>query len=98
MIIVRNIFQLKFGKAKEAIALVKESQNLLKNNGSGKPRLMTDITGEFYTLIMELSFENLSEYEKNSDGTMASKEFSQWYQKFIPLVESGRREIFSVLN
>ena len=28
MIIVRNTFQLKFGKAKEAIALIKEGQNI----------------------------------------------------------------------
>ncbi len=98
MIIVRNTFQLKFGKAKEAIALIKEGQNFMTNSGSGKPRFMTDLTGEFYTFIMELSFENLSAYEKSSGGTMASQEFNQWYQKFIPLVESGRREIFNVLN
>lgn len=98
MILVRNIFQLKFGKAKEAIALAKESQHLMKTNGAGNPRFMTDVTGEFYTFVMESTYHDLTEYEKSAQDVMGSKEFSQWYQKFSSLVESGRREIFSVVN
>jgi hypothetical protein len=29
---------------------------------------------------------------------MGSKEFSDWYQKFIPLVESGHREMYSIVS
>ena len=98
MIIVRNIFQLKFGKAKEAITLVKENQDFMKNNGAGNTRFMTDLTGKFYTFIMESSYDSLATYENSASTTMGSKEFSSWYQKFIPLVESGHREIFNVIN
>jgi hypothetical protein len=98
MIVVRNIFQLKFGKAKDAIALAQESKELMKKNGHAAPRFMTDMTGEFYTFIMEMSFDNLAEYERSTGDTMGSKEFSSWYQKFIPLVDSGRREIYSVVS
>jgi len=29
---------------------------------------------------------------------MGSKVFSDWYQKFVPLVDSGHREIYSILS
>ncbi len=98
MIVVRNIFQLKFGKAKDAKALVRENQELMKRYGYSTPRFMTDVTGEFYTLVMETTHEDLSDYEKSSNQAMGAKEFEQWYSKFVPLVESGRREIFTLLN
>ena len=98
MIVVRNVFQLKFGKAKDAKALIKDHLDLMKKYGHPMPRFMTDVTGEFYTLIMELSYDNLSTYEKSSSEVMGAKEFDQWYQKFVPLVQSGHREIYNALN
>ena len=98
MIVVRNIFQLKFGKAKDAKALIKENQELMKKYGHTTSRFLTDLTGNFYTLEMETSYENLAAFEKSSKETMAVQEFGQWYGKFVPLVESGRREIFNLVD
>ena len=98
MILVREVFQLKFGKAKDAKALVKESQELEKKLGFGPSRYMTDLTGPYYTLVMESSFQSLAAFEQTLKDVMAQKEFAAWYQKFVPLVESGRREIYSLLD
>ena len=98
MIVVRNIFQLKFGKAKDAKALVKENLELFKKYGHATPRYMTDFTGEFYTLVMETTYENLAAFEKSSQDAMGAKEFGEWYGKFVPLVKSGRREIFNLVD
>jgi hypothetical protein len=99
MILVRNVFQLKFGKAKEAKALAKENEALLKKHGgAASVRFLTDVTGEYYTFVMETTHENLADFEKSSTGVMGAKEFGEWYQKFTPLVESGRREIFSIVS
>ncbi len=98
MIIVRNTFQLKFGKAKDAKVLIKESLDLMKRNGNSLPRYMTDLTGEFYTLVMETQYNSLADMEKEFSSSMGSPEFEQWYNKFVPLVESGHREIFSLVN
>lgn len=97
MIIVRNIFQLKFGHAKEAKALIPEGRQIMKQHGMENARFTTDITGPFYTLEMELPFESLGAYEKSASETMGTREFSTWYAKFIEHVESGRREIYSVV-
>jgi hypothetical protein len=98
MILVRDVFQLKFGKAKDAKALAKEMMAIQRKLGYDPPRLLTDLTGPYYTFVMELTFQNLTEFEKALKEIMASPEFGQWYQKMIPLVDSGRREIFSIVE
>jgi hypothetical protein len=99
MILVRNVFQLKFGKAREAKALVKENEALHKKyGGASSVRFLTDVTGEYYTFVMETTHENLAAFEKSMTDVTGAKEFGEWYQKFMPLVESGRREIFSIVG
>lgn len=98
MILVRNVFQLKFGKAREAKVLIKESEALMKRHGNHPTRYLTDLTGPFYTIVMETTYESLTALEKSQSETMGTKEFSDWYQRFIPLVESGHREIFSIVS
>jgi hypothetical protein len=92
------VFQLKFGKAREAVALTKENDELIKKHGGAPTRFLSDLTGPFYTLVMEITYGSLSDMEKQQKEIMSSKEFSDWYQRFIPLVESGRREIFTIVG
>jgi hypothetical protein len=99
MIVVRNVFQLKFGKAKEAVALLKEGVAIQKRAGLDIPaRLLTDLTGPFYTLVLELTVPNLAALEANQPRLMGDKDWQANYQKFAPLVESGYREIFTIVE
>ncbi len=99
MIVVRNVFRLKFGKAKDALALWKEGQEIARRTGSGeKMRAMTDLVGPFYTLVMEEEFQSLADMESAMQRDMGVEEWKGWYQKFVPLVESGYREIFTVVE
>jgi hypothetical protein len=99
MIVIRNVFQLKFGKAREAIALVKEGAAIQKRAGANfSQRILTDITGPFYTVVLELTVPNLSAYESEAPRFMADKDFQANYQKLVPLVESGHREIFTIVE
>jgi hypothetical protein len=98
MIIVRNTFQLKFGKAKEAKDLIAENQKLVKKYNIPPSRYLTDLTGPFYILEMEVTAKDLSDYEKQSSEMMKAPEFGEWYKKFIPLIESGSRTIYNVLD
>ena len=98
MIVVRNVFRVKFGRAKEAIELWKEGLPLAKRLGfTAKSRVLTDVVGQFYTLVFENSFESLSDFETNSKKIMSSSEWQAWYQKVSGLIESGHREIFNVV-
>ena len=99
MIIVHNVFRLKFGKAREAAALMKEAIAIQKRLGvEAGQRLLTDVTGPFYTLILELTLPNLAAAETTLSKVMGDKEFHANYEKFAPLVESGHREIFNVVQ
>ncbi len=98
MIIVRNVFRLKFGKAREAKALWQEGERIGRKAGAGIDRMLTDVTGEFYTLVLENSYPSLAAYEEASHRMTAVPEWQRWYARFTPLVESGHREIFSVVE
>jgi hypothetical protein len=94
MILVRNTFQIKFGRMKEARDLWKEGIKFV--NPSNHPRLLTDLTGKFYTLVMETTHKDLASLAADMQGEMSQAAFGAWYQKFTPLVDSGSREMFTI--
>ena len=101
MIVVRNVFRLKFGKAKEAVALAKEGLAIQKRAITGvefSSRMLTDVTGPFYTLVLELTVPNMSAFETYAPKLFGDKEWQAHYQKLGALVESGYREIFTVVE
>jgi hypothetical protein len=99
MIVVRNVFRLKFGKSKEAVALLKEGIAMQRRAGvEMKQRLMTDLVGTFYTLVLELTVSNMAELEANMPKAMGDKDWQANYQKFSALVESGYSEIFTLVE
>jgi hypothetical protein len=99
MIVVRNVFRLKFGHTKEAVAAWKEMIGLAKrlNFGSQDLRLLTDAVGQFYTVVFENTFPDLATYEKEAKRVMATPEWGEAYRKITPHVESGYREIFTIV-
>ena len=98
MIIVRDVFQLHFGKAREAIALAKEGRELERRAGYPVSRILTDVVGEYYTLVMESSFESLAQHEEALRAASQDQAWREWYAKFVPLVHEGRREVFRVVE
>ena len=99
MIVVRNVFRLKFGKAKEAVALFKQGIAIQKQAGVDmNQRIMTDLVGTFYTLVLELTVANMGVLEANMPKVMGDKDWQANYQKLSALVESGYREIFTIVE
>ena len=101
MILVRNVFRLKFGKAREATAIMQEGLGILRNAGAQTvrdARLLTDLTGPFYTLVLEETFESLTVMEQTLERDMRLPEWQAFYPRFTPLVESGYRELFTVVG
>ena len=97
MIVVRNTFRLKFGKAKEAKALLKEILEINKKLGV-PTRTLADLTGVSYSLVLETTHESLSDFESKLKTIFASKDYQENYQKFIPLVDSAYRDIMTVVE
>jgi hypothetical protein len=101
MVVIRNVFQLKFGKAKEAIALMKEGRAIQERAVKGvdfSTRILTDVTGPFYTIVLELTVPNLATFETYGPKLFGDKDWQAYYQKLSALVESGHREIFTIVE
>jgi hypothetical protein len=97
MILVREIFQIKFGHMKEALDAWKEMQKVAPMPPESHPRMLTDMTGPYYTLVLEGTYKDLADFDKALHREMAGAG-EVYHKKFVPLVDSGRREIFSVVG
>ena len=99
MIVIRNVFQLKYGKAREALAVMKDSIAIQKRLApDASARLLTDVTGRHYTLVLEVTVPSLAAFEGTVPSIFGDKDFQANYQKMVPLVESGHREIFTIVD
>jgi hypothetical protein len=98
MIVVHDIFQVKFGKMKESKEVWKEMLKLFPGPAQNRPRILTDLTGQYYTLVLESTYKSLADYEEMAQKEMSASGMGALYQKFVPLVDSGRREIFTIVE
>lgn len=101
MVIIRNVFHVKFGKSREAVALFKEGMAIQKRVATGQAlpsRLLTDVTGAFYTVVLEITAPNLSVFESEAPRLMQHPDWQANYRKLTDLIESGSREIFTIVE
>ena len=101
MILVRNVFRLKFGQAREAIAAWKEGLAIAERTGvgHGRYRLLTDLVGSaFYTLVLEGTYASLADFEQSAQALMAVPEWRTWYPRVTALSEGGHREILTIVD
>jgi NIPSNAP len=99
MIVVRDIFQLKFGKARDAVALWQDGLQFVRDSANAREtRVLTDLVGQYYTLVLETTYDSLADFESTGPRLMTDQKWRDWYAKFTPLVEAGRREIFTVVG
>ena len=100
MILVRDVFRLKFGKMREALAAWKEISNAFdkEHPTMHNRRMLTDLVGPYYTLVLESTFDSLSEWEQFGKSSMANEQWRKKYQEAVNLTESGYREIFNIVS
>ncbi len=98
MIVQRNVFQLEFGQAKEAIEIMRESSVIAARLGlAGQQRLLTDLTGEMYTLVLEVTVENMAQLQEGA-RMFADPEWRQGQARMNPLVRHARKDLFTVID
>lgn len=95
MIIARTTFQAKYGRGDELVALLKEGNEMLAKHGMANQRVLTERSGQFFTVVMETEAESMGAFEQSLDA-FGDPEFGPWFEKMMGLVESGRRDFFNV--
>ena len=100
MIVIRDVFRLKFGKAREALGAFRDVGQYATRAGMdpNSMRVLTDLVGTYYTLVLETTAADLAAYEQQARKAMGDPDWRKLYEKFIPHVESGYREIFNIVQ
>lgn len=92
MFVERNVFHLKFGTSRQAIALWKDYlQKAHGLNNDIHARLLTDLTGRGYTIVLELSYDNYAGLEPSKCLLTQQQGWKEFYQQFNPLCEYSER-------
>jgi hypothetical protein len=95
MILVRHIFHAKFGKAAEVVAMLKEGGSEIEEQG-GRWRLLTDLSGRYDTVVLEIEAESLAEFERARAEMFADPEFQQDAPRMTELVDWGESEFYTI--
>jgi hypothetical protein len=100
MIIVREVFTAKPGQASKLAKLFKRA---FANDPS--VRIMTDLVGNYNTVVMESTVKSLAEFEKQMEDYKSGKsdpkmdpKVAEELSKYTEMYLTGRREIWQVLE
>lgn len=97
MYVERNEFHLKFGTSKAALELWKEYlEHVHRQDSQVHVRVLTDISGPAYTLIVEQMHETFAEAEPSKCRLVQRSDWKEFYQKFIPLCENSDRTFYKL--
>lgn len=94
MIVVRSVFQAKYGKGGELVALFKEAREEWPEGYAH--RILTDLSGPFFTVVTETEVEDLAAWGQFMADVFSDPDFADWFARMEPLVESGRREFYTI--
>jgi len=100
MLIIREVFTAKPGQASKLA-------KLFKRGFAADPttRVMTDMVGNYNTVIVETQVKSLAEFEKQMEDYRSGKpdpkmdpKVAEEMSKYTEMYQSGRREIFQIVE
>jgi hypothetical protein len=98
MLVVINEFHVDPSKIKQATEAAKATQAAVVKLGQKPQKILTDVTGEFYTLMFVGEFESMADMEQRMQNVMTSPEFQKAYQPLRDAIRSGSRRIMRVIG
>ena len=104
MLLVRQVFQAKYGRGDELVALFKEGFARFRSPGEAAEaarrsyRILTDASGSFFTVVIEVEVESFAAWEGSFRESMARPWIGEWFGRMMPLVESGSREFYNIVE
>ena len=100
MLVARQVFQAKYGRGDELVALFQEFNTRMQEAGETTPRfrILTDATGPFFTVVTEIEVETFAAWEGGFRESMERPWMGEWFSRMVPLVESGSREFYNLVE
>ncbi len=96
MVVVRDVFQAKYGKTNDLVELFLEAKRRFPEVGYN--RILTDASGPFFTVIAEAEVGSLGEWEQRLTKIFSNPEFPTWFSRMEGLADSGHREFYNVVS
>ena len=98
MLLIREVFFCKPGQVRPMVEKFKAMNKLTEKLGLGKSRIMTDLSAErYWTVVAEWEVKSLRDFEEMMKRSATQgKEFEHVMKGYHNLVESGRREIYTI--
>lgn len=98
MLLIRDIMYCKPGKVRPMVEKFLAMKKLGEKSGMGTMRVMTDLSAErFWTIVSEMEVESLEAFMAMGQGDSDDmKEFEAIMKDYHDLVDSGRREIYTL--
>ena len=98
MIIVRDLFHIQPDQMKKAKELTQQGRKIMRRQGYSSVRVMTDLTGDYYTLVLESEFKSLADFESAMKKLQSNRQWQKFYPKLRKLILGGRRDIFTLVG
>jgi hypothetical protein len=93
----RNVFYLKYGKAREALKLWKDYLASIGNRlNKYNLRLLSDMTGPAYVLVLEIAVSSFEELDPANSEIMKDPSWKDFYNQFIPLCDRSDRILYKI--
>jgi hypothetical protein len=102
VILVRTVFQGKFGKggelAKAMSAGNEEFAEMMEKviGARRKWRVLSDLSGSFDTVVFEVEAADMAEWFKARDAMFAAPEFGESMADTVDMIEGGRNEYWTI--
>ncbi|MFN8547873.1 MAG: hypothetical protein U0527_07900 [Candidatus Eisenbacteria bacterium] len=98
MIVIRDELRIAPEGMKTAREAVAAMLKIESGRELGRVRVLTDLVGEYYTLVIETETESLSTYELWMQKLMPSDAWQKAYAGLRPLVRGGKRSVYTLLS
>ncbi len=98
MIIVHNEFHVDPAKIKQATESAKAAQASIGKMGLKPHKILTDVTGEFYTIMFVGEFESLAKMEETMQAVMSNPDFQKAYTPLKEAIRNGSRRLLRVIG
>lgn len=97
MYFIREVFKAKPGKAKELVKKFKQAIPYFeKSEGGINYKVLTDITGNYWTVVVQYEIANIGGFFINVRGATAGTELQEIMKGYLDLVDGGCREVYLV--
>jgi hypothetical protein len=98
MIVVRYVFQAKWGKAGEVVEQFKKGEEMIREIAGEniRIRLLTDLSGPFDTIVQEIEVESFTKWEEFRAKLFSDPEYQKLQAEGEFPYKSGRAEFYTL--